>query len=259
MIIDPLPIRQEHRQDFFGNLVTYFAIELPHYELTVTCQSEIEMQPIEVSHFLPISPPWEMVRDTLKNNFNPAFLEAREMVLDSPFISANDLLYTYAQPSFPPYRPLLEAVSHLMQRVYTEFTYDPNFTTIVTPLEDVLAHRRGVCQDFAHLMIGCLRSLGLAARYVSGYLETFPPPGQTKLRGSDASHAWLAVYVPNQGWTDFDPTNNQIPSSQHVTTAWGRDYGDVTPLKGIIFGGSESTLKVLVDVDRIEIGPGMEY
>lgn len=260
LIVNPLPIRQEHRQDFFGNRVTYFAIESPHQELIVTCQSEMEIQPFEVSDYLSPSPPWESVRDAMKNNWSPIFLEAREMVLDSPFISANELLYYYAQPSFPPRRPLLEAVSNLMQRIYTEFTYDPHFTTIVTPLEDVLSHRRGVCQDFAHLMIGCIRTMGLAARYVSGYLETLPPPGWTKLRGSDASHAWLAVYVPNQGWIDFDPTNNKIPTTQHLTTAWGRDYGDVTPLKGIIFGGSESTLTVSVDVDRIEMwSGGMEY
>jgi transglutaminase-like putative cysteine protease len=137
-----------------------------------------------------------------------------------------------------------------MRRIFTEFTYDPHFTTIITPLSDVLLHRRGVCQDFAHLMIACLRSLGLAARYVSGYLETLPPPGQVKLQGSDASHAWLAVYVPGRGWIDFDPTNNQIPTNQHITTAWGRDYSDVTPLKGIIFGGGEHLLSVSVDVNR---------
>ncbi|MEN9849778.1 MAG: hypothetical protein RL368_2518, partial [Pseudomonadota bacterium] len=140
--------------------------------------------------------------------------------------------------------------SDLMRRIFTEFTYDPHFTTIITPLSDVLLHRRGVCQDFAHLMIACLRSLGLAARYVSGYLETLPPPGQVKLQGSDASHAWLAVYVPGRGWIDFDPTNNQIPTNQHITTAWGRDYSDVTPLKGIIFGGGEHLLSVSVDVNR---------
>ncbi len=135
-----------------------------------------------------------------------------------------------------------------MVRVHRDFRYDPEFTTLSTPLADVLAHRRGVCQDFAHLAIGCLRSQGLAARYVSGYIETLPPPGKPRLIGADASHAWFSVYVPDCGWVDFDPTNNQLPESRHITVAWGRDYADVTPLKGVIFGGGQMQLTVSVDV-----------
>ncbi|BAP54985.1 transglutaminase-like enzyme, predicted cysteine protease [Thioploca ingrica] len=249
--IEPLPAIQQNHQDFFGNWVTYFSIQIPHQVLTVTAASEVEIQHSGLIPFLTDSPAWEQVRDQLQSSLEPEVLAARELALDSPFITTNDLLHAYAVPSFTPQRPILDAAYHLMNRIYTEFTYDPNFTTIVTPLTEVLEHRRGVCQDFAHLMIGCLRSMGLAARYVSGYLETLPLPGQEKLQGSDASHAWLMVYVPNYGWVDFDPTNNQIPTCQHITMAWGRDYSDVTPLKGIIFGGGEHTLVVSVDVERL--------
>ena len=136
----------------------------------------------------------------------------------------------------------------LMRRIYHDFTYDPEFTTIATPLSEVLEHKRGVCQDFAHLAIACIRSMGLAARYVSGYIETLPPPGKEKLVGTDASHAWFSVFFPETGWLDFDPTNNQMPMDKHITVAWGRDFDDVTPLKGIAFGGGQHRLSVSVDV-----------
>jgi transglutaminase-like putative cysteine protease len=248
--ISPFPTLHYDRTDFFGNPTTYFSIQFPHRQLSVTSSSEVQLQ--DTYYDLDNSPCWEEVRDTLTSeSVNPSLLEAREFMLDSPFIAATDSLRTYALPSFVPGRSILRATNDLMNRIFTEFVYDPHFTTIVTPLEEVLAHKRGVCQDFAHLMIGCVRSMGLAARYVSGYLETLPPPGQVKLQGSDASHAWLAVFVPDVGWVDFDPTNNKIPINQHITTAWGRDYSDVTPLKGIIFGGGENVLSVSVDVQRI--------
>jgi transglutaminase-like putative cysteine protease len=249
--IEPSPAIQQNRQDFFGNRVTYFSIQTPHQVLTITASSEVEIQHSGLIPLLTDCPAWEQVREQLQHRLEPEILAARELVLDSPFIATNEVLRAYATSSFTSQRPILDAAYHLMNRIYTEFTYDPHFTTIITPLLEVLEHRRGVCQDFAHLMIGCLRSIGLAARYVSGYLETLPPPGQEKLQGSDASHAWLTVYVPHYGWVDFDPTNNQIPTCQHITTAWGRDYSDVTPLKGIIFGGGEHTLTVAVDVERL--------
>jgi len=250
LVVEPLPIVQQERIDYFGNHVNYFAIQSPHLILTITANSLVDVtDPGEAALSL-VSPPWEQVRDVLTQDISLDTLSAREFVLDSHFASTDNSLLAFAMPSFSRNRPILEATSDLMRRIFTEFTYDPNFTTIITPLSDVLLHRRGVCQDFAHLMIACLRSLGLAARYVSGYLETLPPPGQVKLQGSDASHAWLAVYVPERGWIDFDPTNNQIPTNQHITTAWGRDYSDVTPLKGIIFGGGEHLLSVSVDVNR---------
>jgi transglutaminase-like putative cysteine protease len=249
--ISPLPSLQQDRVDFFGNPTTYFSIQFPHKQLSVTSESEVYLQ--EIWYDVEKSPGWEQVRMILNSDStNPNLLDARQFIFDSPFVAVTEKLRAYALPSFQPGRSILEATNDLMNRVFTEFVYDPHFTTIVTPLEDVLEHKRGVCQDFAHLMIGCIRSMGLAARYVSGYLETLPPPGQQKLQGSDASHAWLAVFVPELGWVDFDPTNNKIPYNQHITTAWGRDYSDVTPLKGIIFGGGDNILSVSVDVLRID-------
>jgi transglutaminase-like putative cysteine protease len=179
-------------------------------------------------------------------------LDAKQYLLDSPMVNTSAELANYAETSFQPNRPLVQVVTNLMQRIYEDFTYDPTFTTIATPLSDVLHFRRGVCQDFAHLAIGCLRSFGIAARYVSGYVETRPEPGKQRLVGADASHAWFAVYVPGIGWLEFDPTNNKLPFDQHITLAWGRDYTDVTPLKGIAFGGGQHSLSVSVDVLRLE-------
>ena len=163
----------------------------------------------------------------------------------------NPTFNEYAYDSFAPGRPFLDAVQDLTHRIYQDFTYDPHFTTVITPLSEVFEHRRGVCQDFAHFALACLRGMGLAARYVSGYLETLPPPGQPKLQGADASHAWLSVYLPEQGWFDFDPTNDQPRTEQYITIGWGRDYGDITPVKGILYGGGDHKLEVSVDVERI--------
>ncbi len=254
VVIEPYPAVHQQVIDYYGNKVDYFALQSPHQILTITAKSEVDVQYPGFTHLPMDSQPWESIRDLLKQPSSiqtSEVFDAREFVLDSPFVVVNEQLHKYALPSFTAQRPILDAVRDLMRRIFTEFKYDPNFTTIVTPLEEVLEHRRGVCQDFAHLMIACVRSMGLAARYISGYLETLPPPGQQKLQGSDASHAWMSVFVPELGWVDFDPTNNQIPTFQHIVTAWGRDYGDVTPLKGVIFGGGIHTLLVSVDVERI--------
>jgi transglutaminase-like putative cysteine protease len=248
--ITPRPSTQQERLDFFGNRASYFAIHSPHQSLSVTAISQIEIMPPPQLPLPANSPAWESVRGSLPTDCSREGLEARGYVLPSPFIAFTPAIEQFARESFTPQRPLLDAALDLTKRIYQEFKYDPQFTTIVTPLSEVLKHRRGVCQDFAHLAIACARSLGLAARYVSGYLETLPPPGKTKLRGADASHAWFSIYLPGQGWADFDPTNNQIPSGQHLTIAWGRDYGDVAPLTGIIFGGGSHTLAVSVDVER---------
>ncbi|MDY6991655.1 MAG: transglutaminase family protein, partial [Pseudomonadota bacterium] len=245
------PALMHERIDFFDNYVHYFTVQAPHKILTITAISDLDIHYLSPQSQM-TSPPWEQVRDSLTTDTTAAGLSARAFILASPFITPNAVLADYAQSSFTPQRPLLEAVLELTQRIYSEFTYDAQFSTIATPLAEVLEHRRGVCQDFAHLAIACLRTQGLAARYVSGYLETLPPPGQAKLRGVDASHAWFSVYIPQQGWIDFDPTNNQMITEQYITTAWGRDYNDVTPLKGIIFGGgSEHRLEVAVDVERL--------
>jgi transglutaminase-like putative cysteine protease len=251
--ISPRPAAQYERNDFFGNRVVYFAVQTPHKVLTVNAISDVEIRH-PGSILLPEhSPPWEEARDALAQANDEEYLAARPFTLESPFVPLNhQAIRDYALISFTPQRPVMAAARDLMTRIYREFTYDPHFSTIVTPLSEVLAHRRGVCQDFAHLGIACIRAMGLPARYVSGYLETQPPPGEPKLRGADASHAWLAIHVPGLGWVDIDPTNNQIPGEQHITTAYGRDYGDVTPLKGVIFGGGGHELDVSVDVERLE-------
>jgi len=251
--IDPVPHDHCSDIDYFGNRTDYFSIQQPHDQLAVTAVSDILVSLPESGLFDRTDPsPWETVRQHLRRDCSPAGIKAFEFALDSPMVAADRLLADYARPSFPDGRPLTEAVQDLMQRIYTEFSYDPGFSSLATPLGEVLEHRSGVCQDFAHLAIGCLRAQGLAARYVSGYIETDPPPGKEKLVGADASHAWFAVFHPGYGWLDFDPTNNQRPGERHITVAWGRDYADVTPLKGVAYGSGEHELKVAVDVQRIE-------
>ncbi len=270
--ISPEPSDFHERNDFFGNRVAYFAIQQAHQRLVVTAVSEVTVFPRQNPDDLANLITWEQVRDQLQvglgqtqsqsqsqnqqqqqqQDFGDELLNAKLYLLDSPLVSTSAELANYAQSSFLPNRPLVQVVTDLMQRIHVDFTYDPSFTTIATPLSEVLQFRRGVCQDFAHLAIGCLRSLGIAARYVSGYVETQPEQGKQRLVGADASHAWFAVYVPGIGWLEFDPTNNTVPFDQHITLAWGRDYTDVTPLKGIAFGGGQHTLSVSVDVLRLE-------
>ena len=254
--IEPFCQDRRERNDFFGNRVLYFTIRQPHTEMTVTATSIVHRVPTELAQQAmdyPESPPWEETRESLRSNGSADVINARQFVMDSPMVPLLDELGRYAEPSFQKGRSLLEAAYELMARVYHDFEYDPEATTTATPLKDVLKLRKGVCQDFSHLAIGCLRSQGLAARYVSGYLETLPPPGQERLEGADASHAWFAVYVPKLGWIDFDPTNNILPGNQHITVAWGRDFSDVTPLKGVFFGGGKHELSVSVDVERIDV------
>jgi len=248
--VTPQPNDRYQRLDYFGNRTDYFSIQQPHDTLRVTATSVVEVTaPPQLDLVEPL--PWETARDRQRDDHMQSNIEAIQFALDSPSVVIDAQLRDYARPSFPPGRPLLEAVRDLMQRIYREFKYDPEFSTIATPLKEVLAHRSGVCQDFAHLAIGCLRAFGLAARYVSGYIETQPPPGKERLVGADASHAWFSVFQPGSGWFDFDPTNNQVPREQHITVAWGRDFSDVTPLKGVAFGGGEHELKVAVDVEPL--------
>ena len=194
------------------------------------------------------TPPWETVRDGLPLDTSSTGLDAFQFVFDSPCIRSSPELAAYCALSFRPGRPILEDALDLTHRIYHEFKYQPGSTSVNTPPSEVLRTRRGVCQDFAHVQIGCLRSLGLAARYVSGYLLTQPPPGQARLMGADASHAWLSIYIPQHGWVDLDPTNNIIPSLDHILLAWGRDYSDVCPVKGIFHGGGRHSVSVSVDV-----------
>jgi transglutaminase-like putative cysteine protease len=252
--IDPPPAVTRQRADFFGNPVCYFTVQQPHRRLAVTAQSRVDVTTpaaCEPSR----SHAWSDVPGLLRAGGDAAAREAYSFAFDSPYVPRDDALAEYAAPSFPPRRPLLEAVLDLTARIHGDFRYDARATTVTTPVRELLTRRAGVCQDFAHLQIGCLRSLGLAARYVSGYVVTNPPPGRPRLVGADASHAWLAVYCPTFGWVDFDPTNNQVPADRHITLAWGRDYNDVTPVRGIVLGGGQSTLRVSVDVTPVD-APG---
>jgi transglutaminase-like putative cysteine protease len=247
LLIYPEPMFVRQTTDYFGNMVTFFALDEPHDALTMTANSTVEVTTTD-SPEPGATPPWEQVRDVLRHDPKGPVLKAYQYVFDSPYVSVESEMLAYAQPSFPPGRPLFDAVYDLTQRIYTEFKYDQDVTSVETPLREVLHNRHGVCQDFAHLQIACLRSLGLAARYVSGYLVTAPPPDQAPLVGALASHAWVSVYCPGPGWIDVDPTNNLLPSDGHITVAYGRDYGDVSPIKGVFLGGGEHTLEVSVDV-----------
>jgi len=251
VMVDPLPASSAAREDLFGNRVLYFALQEPHDRLVVTAASEVEVVPPAPLDLGPI-PSWDAARDGLSAAADAETRAARQFVLDSPCAKVGPEVRDYAAPSFAPGASLYESVLHLSARIHREFEFDPASTTVSTPVVAVLTQRHGVCQDFAHLAIACLRAMGLPARYVSGYLETSPPPGQPRLQGADVSHAWFAAFVPGVGWVDFDPTNNLRPSDRHVTTAWGRDYGDVTPLKGVIFGGGAHRLEVAVNMARLD-------
>jgi transglutaminase-like putative cysteine protease len=245
--IDPEPAHIRHRVDFFGNPVVYFCIQQPHEQLRVTALSEVQINPVDVPD-PKSSQPWEQARQAILSDRTPLGLMAYQFAFDSPYVKSGPDLAAFADVSFQPGRPLLECVTELNHRIYDEFEYDPKATNVSTPVREVLENKRGVCQDFAHLMLCALRSKGLAARYVSGYLRTIPPEGKPRLQGADASHAWVSVYVPDTGWVDFDPTNDTNPKDQHVTLAWGRDFGDVSPIKGVILGGGHHAIKVAVDV-----------
>lgn len=248
--VRPRPARRHDRQDFFGNRVTYFAVHEPHALLSVTAESHVRINAVPPPD-VEASPSWEAVSRALDGDTSSAGLDARQFRLESPLIADTPDVAAYAATSFPAGRPVLAAAADLIGCIHAEFAYDPGVTNVSTPVSVVMQHRRGVCQDFAHLAIGCLRSRGLAARYVSGYVETAPAGGQPQLTGAAASHAWLSVYCPGLGWIDFDPTNDCLPTDQHVTVAWGRDYGDVAPLKGVVTGGRDHTLAVTVDVERL--------
>lgn len=248
LTVEPRPDFHSSRTDGFGNHIDYFAIQRPHADLIITAQSRVEVLP-DRQLALGSGVPWDQAAAILHRATDTARIDAREFVLPSRLIPGSPLLRDFALPDFTPGRPLLEAVTALNSRIFHEFDFTPGFTTVSTPVLEVLENKAGVCQDFAQLMIGALRAIGLPARYVSGYLETLPPPGKTKLVGADASHAWVSVFDPDQGWVDFDPTNNLRPGERHIVTAIGRDYDDVAPLRGITVGGAKHQLKVSVDVN----------
>jgi transglutaminase-like putative cysteine protease len=244
------PARPTERTDYFGNQLSFFTVQEPHDRLVVEAQSEVVID--ERKPGPEHSTTWEAVARSLSEDHSARTLEAYQFVFESPRIRPSTQLEAYALQSFTPGRQFIEALLDLNGRIYKDFRFDAKATSVRTPTEEVFRKGRGVCQDFAHLEIACLRSLNLAARYVSGYLRTYPPPGRSRLVGADASHAWVSAYCPGVGWIDVDPTNNVVPSGNHVTLAWGRDYGDVSPLRGLILGGRDHTLKVAVYVEPID-------
>jgi transglutaminase-like putative cysteine protease len=243
--VEPKPASYHRRKDYFGNEVTMFAVLEKHERLETIGRSVVEVMPHRA--VTAVSGSWEHARDLLASAANGLLLEAFEYRFDSPFVAARPELADYARPTFTPGRPLMDALQELSHRIHAEFRYDPESTFIETPLTSILHDRRGVCQDFAHIMIGALRSLRLAARYVSGYLRS-----GAGFQGAQASHAWVAAFVPELGWQQFDPTNDVTPSDGHITLGWGRDYGDVTPVKGITLGGGGQKVDIEVLVQPHE-------
>jgi transglutaminase-like putative cysteine protease len=247
----PLADEFDERLDVFGNRVVQIGLHRPHSRFEVTALSTVRTRVAAIGD---LGPPWELVAEDCATLSGPAAIEIGPMLARSGLvgvIDGTDALDALAASAFVAGRPIVDALRSLCHEVFTTFAFDPTATEVTTPLDDVLAHRGGVCQDFAHLAIAACRSRGLAARYVSGYIETDPPPGEQRTIGADASHAWLAVWVPDLGWIDFDPTNDQLPTSRHVTVAWGRDYGDVAPVRGVVIGPSATqSMQVSVDVAR---------
>jgi transglutaminase-like putative cysteine protease len=247
LAVVPHPTVEREWVDYFGNLVEFLTVQTPHDELVITSTSQVEVLP-GMNIMLDFSPAWEVVAKSLRTPTTSEALAAAQYCFASPCVDVHAEIREYALESFTPGRPLLAAVMSLTSRIFEDFTYQGGVTDVSTPVLDVLRLKRGVCQDFAHFEIACLRALGLPARYVSGYLMTRPRPGEKKQPGADESHAWLAVWCPELGWVEFDPTNNLIPNLEHVTVAWGRDYGDVSPVSGFIFGGGQHEVAVAVDV-----------
>jgi len=250
--ITPAPTYRRERTDPFGNPVTEIAIESAHSRLEIVARSTVEVGAREVSK-ADKTTAWEIVREALAYRAgwcpDPEALEATQFLFESPHARVKRDLRAFASDCFTPGRPVLDAAQALMGKIHTEFKFDADATTTTTPVMTFFKQKRGVCQDFTHFMISCLRSTGIAARYVSGYLVTRPAPGKQRPMGAEASHAWVALFVPGSGWIELDPTNNVLPSSEHITLGWGRDFSDVTPLRGVINGGGEQTLAVKVTVE----------
>lgn len=246
--IDPPPTFQRRRTGYFGNDVTYFQIREPHRRLTVELVADIDLAP---PPRITDSPPWEEVAQHIAQARNEPDLSVREYLYPSPLVCDSPEFAEFAQGFFAPGRPLHEAANALSTAIFEDFAFESGITSVFTSALDALRAQRGVCQDFAHVMIGTMRAIGLAARYVSGYLETQPPPGMPRLAGTDASHAWVQVWCPVHGWLEFDPTNGLAQPASHVILAWGRDFSDVSPLRGVLVGGGAHGVQVGVDVVRM--------
>lgn len=250
LVITPEPSSLEHFIDYYGNPAMFFTIQEPHRSLQIEITHDLQVQS------KPVCPanetlPWNQLAAAMTQRIEPEWLSAREYLYESRYIPLVPEIADYARQSFPENRPVLEAALDLTQRIFHDFKYDAQATTIATPVQEVFQHRHGVCQDFAHLQITGLRSLGIPARYVSGYLSTTPPPGKARVPGADESHAWLSVFCGEHGWIDLDPTNNQVPGIKHIMIGWGRDFDDVSPVKGVILGGGAHQVSVSVDAQPI--------
>ncbi|WP_341905580.1 transglutaminase family protein [Polaromonas sp. YR568] len=263
--VDPAPVQQREAQDVYGNTRTYFSLQSAHENLTVVAESLVSTTPVNPlqSEGMPAMAAWDQVREQFRYRAGVAYDSASEFLFASPYVPRDDAFVEFARPSFVAGRPLPEAAYDLMGRIHTHMQYEAEITEVNTPALEALHLGKGVCQDFAHIMVACCRAMGLPARYVSGYLLTNPPPGQPRLIGSDASHAWASVYCPaaaSEGgmaaaagqWLDFDPTNNRAPGEDYVTLATGRDFLDVSPMRGVIRGGTHHVLDVAVTVEPVE-------
>ncbi len=245
--VDPEPTDLFRHFDLYGNTKSYFHVVRPHTTLKITAISVVEVARQDLDPDA-LAVPWELARPAHRSD-QPDAWEATDFTFESPYVEIPPGILEYATRSFPPGRPIGEAATDLMRRVHDDFTYKSGATTTSTKVSELLTDMRGVCQDFSHFMVAGLRSLGLAGRYVSGYLATRPPPGKPRLVGADASHAWVGCWIPGAGWLHLDPTNNRLADESHATVAWGRDYGDVPPVKGVIFSeAKKSQLKVSVDM-----------
>jgi transglutaminase-like putative cysteine protease len=256
--VEPTASEMTQRQDYYGNGTFSLVIAVPHQTLVVRASSDVTVEPRARAALAAPKTSWEAVRARLSALDAPPLVEPEEFLFDSAHVERSRELSDYAIKSFTARRAILESAGDLARRIHRDFKFDRTATSVSTPLRQVLKQKSGVCQDFAHLMIGCLRSIGLAARYVSGYILTSPPPGRPRLVGADASHAWASIYCGepakgHAGWVDIDPTNNCLVDDSHVTLGWGRDFADVTPMRGVILGGGTQTLSV-----RVTVSPGVE-
>jgi transglutaminase-like putative cysteine protease len=251
LVLQPTPADRTDDLDYYGNTATYFQVTEPHQVLDILSVSEVESQQ-EQHAPESLALPWESAPPPARPP-QPDAWRAQDLAIASPLADQTPEAFAYAAESLRPGRPVGEAVEELMHRIHADFAYDKTATTVTTTIDDVFAQRAGVCQDFAHLTLSCLRSHGLAVRYVSGYLATTPPPGKERIVGADATHAWAAVWIPGDGWLAVDPTNDQLVNDRYVTVAWGRDYADVPPVKGVIFTDAKtSRLRVEVDVAPLD-------